>query len=50
MCKAIDDIADSRDEGKSEGRESDFRDSIRNVMESLHVSITKAMDIKHSGN
>ncbi len=38
-------IAVGKAEGKAEGRESALRDSIRNVMGNLHVSITKAMDI-----
>lgn len=46
MCKAIDDMrADAKAEGRAEGKTESLVSSIKNVMDSIHVSIEEAMDI-----
>ena len=54
MCKAIDDmradakaegIEEGRAEGRAEGKTESLVSSIKNVMDSIHVSIEEAMDI-----
>ena len=50
MCKAIEDMradakAEGRAEGRAEGNTESLVSSIKNVMDSIHVSIEEAMDI-----
>ena len=50
MCKAIDDMradakAEGIEEGRAEGKTESLVSSIKNVMDSIHVSIEEAMDI-----
>lgn len=46
MCKAIEDMrADARTEGKAEGKAEANVTAIKNVVDSIHVSIEEAMDI-----
>ena len=46
MCKAIDEMrADAKAEGRAEGKTESLVSSIKNVMDSIHVSIEEAMDI-----
>jgi len=46
MCKAIEDMrADARTEGKAEGKAEANVTAIKNVVDSIHVSIEDAMDI-----
>ena len=50
MCKAIEEMradakAEGRAEGRAEGNTESLVSSIKNVMDSIHVSIEEAMDI-----
>ena len=49
MCKELEDLceelkAEAKSEGRAEGRAEERVSSIRNIMETLGVSVEKAMD------